>query len=67
MADRIGQEKPWVGVATRVPRSLHRRMKLHCVERGIPVMEFVRDALEEEMTRRRRGGRWETPRRARAS
>jgi hypothetical protein len=34
-----------VQLATRVPRELHRAIKLHCVGVGMSVMEFVEAAL----------------------
>ena len=34
-----------VQLATRVPRDLHRAIKLHCVGVGMSVMEFVEAAL----------------------
>jgi predicted HicB family RNase H-like nuclease len=42
-----------VQLATRVPRSLHRDIKLHCVGNGISVMEFVSAALRAKLYGRR--------------
>lgn len=46
-----------IQLATRIPKGLHREIKLHCVQTGISVMEFVAAALEEKLkksgTRRR--------------
>ncbi len=42
-----------IQLATRIPKSLHRQIKLHCVSSGISVMEFVADALEDKL---RKGG-----------
>lgn len=42
-------------LATRIPKSLHREIKLYCVANGISVMEFVASALETKL--RRSGGR----------
>ena len=42
-------------LATRIPKSLHREIKLHCVANGISVMEFVAAALEAKL--RRSGGK----------
>ena len=40
-----------VQLATRVPRGLHRAIKLHCVDVGISVMTFVEDALTTKLVR----------------
>ncbi len=39
----------WVQLATRIPRRLHREMKLHCVAREVSLMAFVVDALREKL------------------
>ena len=44
----------WVQLATRIPKTLHRELKLHCVKSDVSVMEFVVKALEEKL--RREGG-----------
>jgi hypothetical protein len=41
----------WVQLATRIPKSLHRELKLHCVHADSTVMQFVVDALEEKLVR----------------
>jgi hypothetical protein len=48
-----------IQLATRIPERLHRAIKLHCVERGTSVMEFVAEALEDKLKKagRSRGGR----------
>jgi predicted HicB family RNase H-like nuclease len=38
-----------IQLATRIPRSLHREIKLHCVANGISVMDFVATALEDRL------------------
>ena len=43
-----------IQLATRIPKALHREIKLHCVSSGISVMEFVADALEDKL---RKGGK----------
>jgi predicted HicB family RNase H-like nuclease len=53
----------WVQLATRIPKHLHRELKLHCVKSDVSVMEFVVKALEEKL--QRESGRGER-RRARA-
>ena len=47
-------DEPWVQLATRVPRDLHRRLKLHCVAKDMAVMHFVVAAIEEKLGRKRR-------------
>jgi hypothetical protein len=54
------EEGPWVQLATRIPKGLHRQLKLHCVETETSVMGFVVAALEEKLakeTGRKRAGR----------
>ncbi len=41
----------WVQLAARVPKRLHRRLKVHCVKSEVSVMSFVISALEEKLTR----------------
>ena len=38
-----------IQLATRIPKSLHREIKIHCVGTGISVMEFVAVALEDKL------------------
>lgn len=38
-----------IQLATRIPKGLHRDIKLFCVHEGISVMEFVAAALEEKL------------------
>jgi hypothetical protein len=49
----------WVQLATRIPRRLHRAMKLHCVANEVSLMAFVVEALREklETAPSSRGGR----------
>jgi hypothetical protein len=54
----------WVQLATRIPKHLHRELKLHCVMSDVSVMEFVVHSLEEKL--RREAGRGER-RRARSA
>jgi len=54
----------WVQLATRVPKHLHRELKLHCVKSDVSVMAFVVHALEEKL--QREAGRGER-RRARSA
>jgi hypothetical protein len=39
----------WVQLATRIPKSLHRDLKLHCVTVDTSVMDFVVKAIEEKL------------------
>jgi predicted HicB family RNase H-like nuclease len=41
----------WVQLSTRIPKSLHRELKLHCVTAETSVMDFVVKALEEKLAR----------------
>jgi hypothetical protein len=41
----------WVQLATRIPKSLHRELKLHCVKADTSVMHFVVAALKEKLGR----------------
>ena len=42
-----------IQLATRIPKVLHRAIKLHCVETNISVMDFVANALEDKLKRTR--------------
>src|SRR5438093_1327903 len=44
-------------LATRIPKSLHRRLRLYCVTHDIVLMHFVTEAIEEMLGRKARGGR----------
>ena len=39
----------WVQLATRIPKSLHRELRLHCVTVDTSVMDFVVKAIEEKL------------------
>jgi predicted HicB family RNase H-like nuclease len=45
----IDSNEAWVQLATRIPRRLHREMKLHCVSQEVSLMAFVVDALREKL------------------
>jgi predicted HicB family RNase H-like nuclease len=47
MADK--DDDVLIQLATRIPKTLHREIKLHCVSQGISVMEFVAAALEDRL------------------
>jgi len=44
--------EPLTQLATRIPKELHRRLKLHCVTREIAVQDFVVEAIEEKLGRK---------------
>ena len=48
------RDEPVAQLATRIPKELHRRLKLHSVTNDIAVMEFVVEALEEKLGRKTR-------------
>jgi predicted HicB family RNase H-like nuclease len=51
-----------VQLATRIPKELHRRLKLHCVTNDLSLMDFVVAALEERLAREgKRPGRKAAP------
>jgi hypothetical protein len=43
------EELVWTQLVTRIPISLHRRVRLHCVRTGASVMGFVTQALGEKL------------------
>ena len=43
------ESEVWVQFATRIPKHLHRELKLHCVKSDVSVMDFVVKALEEKL------------------
>ena len=42
-------EEAWTQLATRIPKTLHRRLKLHCVTNDMALMHFVVQAIEEKL------------------
>ena len=46
-------DEPISQLATRIPKELHRRLKLHCVTHEIAVQDFVVEAIEEKLGPRR--------------
>jgi predicted HicB family RNase H-like nuclease len=46
-------EEAWTQLATRIPKSLHRELKLHCVTNDIALMHFVVQAIEDKLGRKR--------------
>ncbi len=45
-------EEVWTQLATRIPKELHRRLKLHCVTREIAVQDFVTEAIAKKLGRK---------------
>jgi len=44
-------DEPWVQLATRIPKELHRELKLHAVRADVSLMDFVVEALRERLDR----------------
>ena len=47
-------EVVWTQLATRIPKELHRRLKLYCVTHDIALMHFVVEAIEDKLGRKAR-------------
>jgi len=47
-------EEAWTQLATRIPKDLHRRLKLHCVTHETVLMQFVTEAIQEKLGRKAR-------------
>jgi len=54
MAWMAKADEPIAQLATRIPKELHRRLKLHCVTHDIAVQDFVTEAIEEKLGRNAR-------------
>jgi hypothetical protein len=46
-------EEALTQLATRIPKDLHRQLKLHCVQSNTLLMDFVVEGLMEKMGRKR--------------
>lgn len=46
-------EEPLMQLATRIPQSLHRRLRVYCVTHDLVLMHFVVAAIEEKLARAR--------------
>jgi hypothetical protein len=44
-----GEGVVWAQLATRIPKTLHRKLKLCCVTAEISIMDFVTKAIEEKL------------------
>ncbi len=42
-------DEEWNQLATKIPKELHRRLKLHCVKADVLMQDFVRRALREKL------------------
>lgn len=47
------QEEATKRITFDIPASMHMEIKLHCVRSGIPLKEFLLDAVSKEMKRKR--------------
>src|SRR5438128_6912773 len=45
-------DEPVAGLSIRIPKDLHRRLRLHCVTHEIAVQDFVTQAIEEKLGRK---------------
>src|SRR5207245_7026424 len=54
MAWMAKTDEPIAQLATRIPKELHRRLKLHCVTHEIAVQDFGAEAIEEKLGRKAR-------------
>jgi hypothetical protein len=52
--ERMTKMDGWAYLATRVPRQLHHRIRIYCVERESSIGEFVVAALREKLRGRAR-------------
>ena len=48
------RDEPIAQLATRIPKDLHRRLKLHCVTHEIALQDFVTQAIQEKLGRKTR-------------
>ncbi|HLY38847.1 MAG TPA: hypothetical protein VKU61_12475 [Candidatus Binatia bacterium] len=48
------QDEPLSQLATRIPKELHRELKLHCVQADMKLMDFVVAAIREKLATRKR-------------
>ena len=48
------RDEPIAQLAARIPKDLHRRLKLYCVTHEIAVQDFVTQAIEEKLGRKTR-------------
>ena len=48
------RDEPIAQLAARIPKDLHRRLKLYCVTHEMAVQDFVTQAIEEKLGRNTR-------------
>jgi len=48
----VKTEEVLTQLATRIPKELHRRLKLYCVTHDIMLQHFVTEAIEEKLGRK---------------
>lgn len=61
MKSQSYDEQDLVQLATRIPRSVARSLKEHCVRHDVRMQAFVRSALAEKLARANRSGRNRPP------
>jgi hypothetical protein len=44
----------WANLATRMPKALHREIRLYCLKSDTAVMDFVAHAIAEKLARQGR-------------
>ena len=47
----VSDDELRVQFSTRVPKTLHRELRLHCIQTEISLMDFVVQALNEKLKR----------------
>jgi hypothetical protein len=45
-----GEDEPWTPLATRIPKELHPKLRLHSVMTETSIMDFVTAAIREKLT-----------------
>ena len=50
-------EEAWTQLATKLPKELHHRLKVHCIQQDVSIMAFVISALKERLAQRGNGRR----------
>jgi len=56
MARKAEEGEAYSQLATRIPKELHRRLRLHCVTENISMMEFVIAGIREKLAREKKRG-----------
>jgi hypothetical protein len=36
-------------MGTRIPKALHRRIRIHCIRQGLTMKDFVNEAINEKL------------------